>query len=301
MTIMPPKIVIIYDKADGEDYIPNVINGLSEAFPVATIYTPPKPSALQQKLQTFFPKLRLAWFRKLDVSAFDVIISCGSDLTKHVKKMSSSQTHIHYGHAPTATSTLKKVDYEAAQAVDVFIATSTSAQQRFKTLYDKPSTVVHPPIDTSQFTPARHRDDYYVIIDTQTSESQIDLAAAAASKLGIKLKIFYPNGAGMALQGALDNAKGFLSLTAKDFDIKQVEALAAGAPIVAYQPDGKSDIVQDSESGILFHERTIEDIAKALQSAKNMTFLPGTLRRKAKRFDKGLFVTKIRKIIGDNY
>jgi len=79
----------------------------------------------------------------------------------------------------------------------------------------------------------------------------------------------------------------------------QVEALAAGAPVIAYAKGGTLDIIQDGESGILFKQQTIASLVAAIKKAEQATFLPGTLRRKAKRFDKGLFITKIRKIVSD--
>jgi len=44
-----------------------------------------------------------------------------------------------------------------------------------------------------------------------------------------------------------------------------------------------------------------DDVVAAIQKAEATTFLPATLRRKSKRFDKSLFITKINKIVSDNY
>jgi len=57
--------------------------------------------------------------------------------------------------------------------------------------------------------------------------------------------------------------------------------------------------VEHGESGILFAHQTVADVAQAIKQAEQTTFMPATLRRKAKRFDTSLFVTKIRKIISD--
>src|SRR5690606_21282019 len=51
----------------------------------------------------------------------------------------------------------RKLDYAAAQKVDVFIANSTETQRRIKKYYGKPSTVIYPPVDTGRFEPARIR------------------------------------------------------------------------------------------------------------------------------------------------
>lgn len=157
----------------------------------------------------------------------------------------------------------------------------------------------------------------------QVPYKRYDLAVKAANELGIKLKVFGKGPAHdelVAMAGptvsfytdrfgdasddevtkALNNAKGFIFTADEDFGIVQVEALAAGAPVIGYARGGTLDIVQDGVSGVLIQNQTVEDVKKAIQKAESITFLPGTLRRKATRFDKGLFITKIQKIVRDN-
>lgn len=156
----------------------------------------------------------------------------------------------------------------------------------------------------------------------QLPYKRYDLVVAACTKLGIPLKVFgngpahaelekiagpkvefftdrFGDAADKPLEDALNHAKGWIYATEEDFGIVQVEALAAGAPVITYGRAGALDIVQDGESGVLFHEQTVDAVAEAIQKAEKLTFLPGTLRRKAKRFDKGLFITKIRKVVLD--
>ncbi|NTW61178.1 glycosyltransferase family 4 protein, partial [Candidatus Saccharibacteria bacterium] len=71
------------------------------------------------------------------------------------------------------------------------------------------------------------------------------------------------------------------------------------APVIAYGRGGSLDIVEDGVSGVLFDHQTINSVVNAIQKAESIKFLPGTLRRKAKRFDKSLFITKIRKVVSD--
>jgi len=99
------------------------------------------------------------------------------------------------------------------------------------------------------------------------------------------------------VEAALNTAKGFIFPAEEDFGIVQVEALAAGAPVVAYSRGGALDIVQDGETGVLFNDQTVDAVAAAILRADTINFKPSELRRKAKRFDKGLFITKIRTIV----
>ncbi|MNH58452.1 hypothetical protein D3C73_102500 [compost metagenome] len=300
MTIALPKIAIVYDRSMGKESSSHILTGLRAAFPTAPLYSSPLVQpGITKTLYHFFPKLRIGWFKKLDLSAFDVVISYGSD-AKHTPKAHERQLHIHCSHGSTVEPALQVIDTQAAQAVDIFVAISSHAQQFIKSHYDRPATIVNPPVDTNLFTPARQRDNYYVLIDKQTPSGHTPLVIDSAAKLGIRLRVLTPADSEATLRSALNSAKGFISLDATDFDVTQVEALAAGAFIVAYSPYDSTDILQDSETGVLFHELTVEAITAALKHAELTNSLPGTLRRKAKRFDTGLFVTKLRKIVFDN-
>jgi glycosyltransferase involved in cell wall biosynthesis len=217
---------------------------------------------------------------------------------------------------------LKKADYDAAQKVDVFIANSTEVQRRIKKYYGRASTVIHPPVDVDRFDPARKRGDYYVVTGRQVPYKRIDLAVTAATELKVPLKVFgngseheklvaqagptveffsdrLTDASDANLTHALNHAKGFIFPSEEDFGIVAVEALAAGAPVIALGRGGAKDIVDDGVSGVLFRDQNTENVVNAIRYAQSINFLPGTLRRKAKRFDKSLFITKIRKIVAD--
>lgn len=223
---------------------------------------------------------------------------------------------------PFLVPPLKKADYAAAQKVDVFIANSSEVAGRIKKYYGRTSTVINPPVDVSRFDPARTRGDYYVALGRQVPYKRIDLAVAAATKLNVPLKVFgngseherlvrmagptvefytdrFTDASDNEVTKALNHAKGYIFPADEDFGIVQVEALAAGAPVIAYGKGGTLDIVQDGVSGVLFNEQTVDAIVDALKRAETITFMPATLQRKAKRFDKSLFITKIRKVVGD--
>ncbi len=318
---------------------------------VRTTYLQKLPGPVR-KLHKFFPMLRVNAFKKLDLSDYDIILSSSSAESKQVQKTRPNQIHICYCHTPIRyywshydeykkdpgfgklnwavrmamplmVPRLKKADLEAANDVDVFIANSTETQKRIKKYYNKPSIVIHPPVDVERFTPSRTRGDFFVALGRQVPYKRIDLAVMAATKLAVPLKV-YGNGsehqrlvdmAGTTVQfftdrfgdasddavtNALNSARGYIFPAEEDFGIVQVEALAAGAPVIAYGKGGALDIVQDGESGVLFDKQSVESVVDAIKRAQNLEFLPGTLRRKAKRFDKSLFITKITKVVRDN-
>ena len=158
----------------------------------------------------------------------------------------------------------------------------------------------------------------------QVPYKRIDLAVKAATKLKVPLKVygngseherlvkmagptveFYTNrftdASDLEVTKALNSAKGFIFPSEEDFGIVQAEALAAGAPVIAYGRGGALDIVQNGESGVLFNDQTVDSLVNAIRTAESTDFLPGTLNRKAKRFDKTLFITKMHKVVSDTW
>lgn len=214
----------------------------------------------------------------------------------------------------------RQLDLEAAEKVDLFIANSTETAERIKKYYGKSSTVLHPPVDIKRFTPAHERGDHYVTLGRQLPNKRFDLAVKACTKLGVPLKVFgsgplhdklvasagptiefYTDRLGDAsdteVEKALNTARGFVFPSDEDFGIVAVEALAAGAPVIAYAAAGTRDIVQDGVSGVMFETQTVDDVVNAIQKADKMTFLPATLARKAKRFERQMFIDKLKRIV----
>lgn len=317
---------------------------------VRTTYLQRLPGPLK-KFHKFMPTLRVRAFRKLDLGDYDVIISSSSAEAKQVRKTRDDQVHICYCHTPIRyywshydeyrkdpgmgslnclirlaiplmVPRQRKLDYEAAQAVDMFVANSAECQARIKKYYKRDSTILHPPVSTARFSPARERGDYYVTVGRQIPYKHHDLAVAACTKLGVPLKVFgngseherlvamagptvsfytdrFGDASDAALENALNHARGFIFPAEEDFGIVSAEALAAGAPVIGYARGGTTDIVQDGETGVLFDSQTVDAVADAITRAEKIQFFPSKLNRRAKRFDKTLFITKIRNIVAN--
>lgn len=323
-----------------------------QAFKDIDVRTTKLQESLPKKLRykhVLWPVFRAQAFRELDLSEFDVIISSSSAEAKAVRKTRPGQVHIAYIHTPPRyywshyeefkkefsfgaltpfirpfipvfVKTMRKRDLESVKDIDVFVANSTVTQERIKKYYDKPSTVIYPPVEVSRFTPPPKGERHgYVIWGRHVPYKRFDLAIEAANKLGAQLTIagtgpdtdrlkslagptikFVGRISDEALVKLAQTSKAFLFPNEEDFGISAAEALAAGTPVIAYKKGGALDIVQDGETGVFFEEQTVDSLVNAMKRFETMTFLPATLHRKAKRFDKGLFATKIRKIVDDN-
>ncbi len=311
------------------------------------------PKALRYK-HVLWPTFRAKAFRELDLSEFDIIISSSSAEAKSVRKTRPGQTHIAYVHTPPRyywshyeefrkefnfgpltpfirpfipffVKKMRKLDLESSKDIDIFIGNSTVTQQRIKEYYNKPSTIVHPPIEVDKFTPPPTGErEGYILWGRHVPYKRFDLAVETFTKLGLPLTVVGSGpdtdrlkslaGPTITFTGRVSDEelvrlshthKAFLFPNEEDFGMSAVEALAAGLPVIAYKKGGALDIVQDGETGVFFEEQSVEALGDALERFEALlaggAFRPATLHRKAKRFDKQLFATKIRNIVESVY
>ncbi len=85
----------------------------------------------------------------------------------------------------------------------------------------------------------------------------------------------------------------------EDFGITPVQAMAAGRPVIAHAGGGALDYVVEGVTGTFFHEQTPESLVDAVQSFDARGFDPATIRAHAKKFDTGVFKSKILAFIQD--
>jgi len=216
-------------------------------------------------------------------------------------------------------------DSNAAQKVDYFIANSHEVQSRIKKFYRRDSTVIYPPVSLpaqAKITKPESR-EYYFIVTRIVGAKGLDLAVAAAKKLGIKLKIAgapagYYTGHKQLQEDATDNieflgrvkdeelmklysgAKAFLALaTDEDFGITPVEAMLCGTPVIAYHGGGFKETVIEGKTGIFFHESTPESLAKAIRKFEKMQFDPKVCKKQAEKFSKVRFLREIKQFVSE--
>lgn len=172
-------------------------------------------------MRKFLPILRQWWYARLDLSAYDVIISVtGNGEAKFIRPRKGS-VHICYCHTPvhfywrkyaeyiknpgfgklnwlarlglkTLVKPLRARDYHSAQKVDYFIANSSHIANDIKTYYNRQAdAVICPPTNTDLYNNSKNnpKTGNFIWWGRLVPDKRVDLAIQACIKLGYRLKI----------------------------------------------------------------------------------------------------------------
>lgn len=311
-------------------YAPDVMPERYRTWDIRPLWMDRLPG-IHRHHQPYLPLYPLAW-GGLDLSEFDVIVSNKSGFC-HGVRFGPNTLHVCYCLAPTRyvwgldayieregmgaaarmalrplVAGLKQWDYAAAQRVTEFLAISTDIQARVRDFYARSSAIVFPPVETDRFTPAPSFDDYFLVVSRLIPYKRIDLAVAAATRLGVPLKVagrgrdldrlramagptveFLGFVADDELPGLMARAKAFIFPGLEDFGITPVQAQAAGRPVIAYRGGGALDTVIPGATGEFFDDLTVESLAEAMRRFDPAAYRPAALRQHALRFDTAAF------------
>ena len=288
----------------------------------------------------------------LDLSGYDLVITSDSGPMKGVLTDPQS-THICYCHSPmrylwdghasyqrslspltqtifgVASHYVRNWDYSAAQRVDHFLANSHYVAARIRKYYRRDSTVIHPPIDTSQSYLAGKHENYYLAVGRLVPYKRTDILIGACSKLGRKLVIVGDGPERKRLEresprnvefpGELDDSelrdayarcRALLFAADEDFGMVPLEAQSYGRPVIAFGKGGSLETVRGSYTpirqqngtkenpitGLFFREQTVDSLAEAIVSFESSEeiFLPHQIQSYARTFDTSVFIERIR-------
>lgn len=315
---------------------------------IRTTYLQKLPKYLRGRHQ-LFPLQRTQAFRKLDLREYDVIISSASAEAKAVRKRPDA-VHICYCHTPTRyywshykeylaapglgllnpaarvalpalVRAMRKMDLQAVQGVDYFIANSSAVADRIKKYYGHDSTVIYPPVNMERFTSLdiTGRRKGFVIVGRQVPYKRFDLAVQVCSDRNLPLTLYgtgpdhkrlvamagstvrFVEGANDAqIAKALSEAKGYIFPQEEDLGITQLEPIAAGCPVIAFAKGGALDVVVDGKTGIFFDEQTTESLGAALDRFATLTFVPKILQAHATQFGEERFIAELRDFVASH-
>ena len=234
---MAQKVAIVCEWLVGIGGAERIVLEVHRMYPDAPIYTSQyDPSKIDwfkdadvrtgwlQKLpaglKKFLPVLRAWYFSHLDLSDYDLVITCNFGAEAKAVKTGPDTTHICLCNAPThyywsryesylrdpgfptglnwlarlglkvLVAPMRRWDYKAAQNPDHMVAISSHIQKEIKKYYNRDSEIIHPPVDIERFEktrPAEHSG--LVITGRQTPYKRVDLAVAACTRLNLPLTV----------------------------------------------------------------------------------------------------------------
>lgn len=219
---------------------------------------------------------------------------------------------------------LRLYDFRSAQQVNYFIANSRNVANRIKKFYRRNSTIIYPPIEVTKIVQATRNlkpKDYYLIVSRVVGAKGIELAAEAAKKAQVPLKVIGEPAGLRWFGGQLDKlknqwveflgrvpdqdlyryfgqCKAFLALAKnEDFGMTPVEAMAAGRPVIAYRGGGYLESVVEGKTGVFFGQHDVDALAKTLKSFRPARFKKAACVAQAKKFSKERFKKEIKDFV----
>ncbi len=213
---------------------------------------------------------------------------------------------------------LRRVDRVSARGVTAFVANSTAVRDRIRAFWRRDAEVVFPPVDVERFQPAPPGmiGDFFLVVSRLVPYKRIDIVVDAFNRLGLPLKIVGDGRDRAALQraaagniqflGRLDDeevqylvarCRAAVFMSEDDFGIAQVEAQAAGRPVIALARGGVLDTVIPDTTGVWVEDQDADSLVDAVQRFKVLSFDSERLVEHAGSFSTARFNREMREII----
>lgn len=185
---------------------------------------------------------------------------------------------------------LRLWDALSSQRVDALLANSRFTARRIRRCWRRRATVLHPPVAVDRFRWDRPRDDAYLSLCRLVPNKRVDLVVEAFNHTGLPLVVIGDGPERKRLEAMaagnvrflgrctdaeaaawLERCRAYVYAGLEDFGIAPLEAMAAGAPVIAYGAGGLCDSVRclstagAEATGLLFPEQSAASLAAALE------------------------------------
>jgi glycosyltransferase involved in cell wall biosynthesis len=185
---------------------------------------------------------------------------------------------------------LRQWDVLSSLRVDALVANSRFTARRIRRCWRRRAHVVHPPVAVARFRWDQPRDDIYLSLCRLVPNKRVDVVVEAFNRTGLPLVVLGDGperarlqamaGPNVRLLGRcsdaeaahwLERCRAYVYAGLEDFGIAPVEAMAAGAPVIAYGAGGLCDSVRclGSEAcgptGLLYPQQSAASLAAALE------------------------------------
>ena len=331
-------------------HVPGSVSPLIERRRIVTSFLQRLPGAAER--YRYYLPLFPAAMRGFDFSGYDVVLSSSHAVAKAARRAPGA-THVCYCFTPMryvwdlyddyfgagaplamralmppVAAALRRWDRRTSRRIDRIAAISRFVAARIRRVWDRDADVIYPPVDVARFTIADDGpDDFYLVVSALVPYKRVDLAVAAATRMGRRLVVVGAGpearrlraiaGPSVEFLGWRDDAevaalyarcRAVLFPSVEDFGIVPLEAMAAGRPVVAFGVGGATETVigldaagEGAPTGVFFREQTVDAVVHAMAEleAHRARFEPKALRARAEAFDRPLFRERIASYLAD--
>ena len=212
-------------------------------------------------------------------------------------------------------------DAATAPRVHRFLANSRHVAGRIRRYYNRDSTVVYPPVDTTFFHPSpadTAPPASALVVSALVPYKRVDRAIEACALAGLPLRIagdgpdhdrlarqagdtvtFLGRVSDETLRDEYRAARVVILPGEEDFGIAPLEAQACGRPVVALARGGALETVRNGQTGLLFPEPTAESLATTLRAALGWNFDEFHIRDHAVGFSRDQHAARLRSVIDE--
>lgn len=239
--------------------------------------------------------------------------------------------------ARIAGSALKPIDRMRAQEAHAIAANSAFVRRRVEDAWHRDATVIHPPVDVQRIIDGRRWEERVSPIEAEilsrlpdrfvlgasrfVSYKRLDLVVRAGEAAGLPVVlagdgpqradlgalaaaaavpvVFVDRPSSALLYALYEAAAVYVFPPVEDFGMMPVEAMAAGAPVIANAVGGARESVQPGVNGVLVDRFERGELASAVRTALNLD--RATIPASMMRFSVQRFQERIAAWVGETH
>ncbi len=200
-----------------------------------------------------------------------------------------------------ALARTRRWDLRASRRVDSYVAISELSRERIARYFGRDSIVIHPPVETTRFTPGEGGERLLVVSEL-VRHKRVHVALEAARIAGAPITVvgsgpdrealehefpeaqFLGRASDEDLAAIYAGARAVVVPSMEEFGITAVEAQAAGRPVVAAGAGGALETVLDGRTGLFATLDDPQDFARQIRALDELAADPLQARANAERF-----------------